>query len=108
MAVTKGTYSIVYSINNFFYSITLKAGSLSSPFSFQNGLDLYHREKKNQQKKVADLIRIWRKLQHFISVKSLRKESVQKVRGIISNLKRLSKPNIYSNGHNFSRVICSD
>lgn len=85
MAVTKGTYAIVYNINNFFYSTTLKSVLLPSPFSFQNGLDLYHTGKKPKPMKVADPIQIWRKLQHFISVKSLRKESIQKVRGIINN-----------------------
>lgn len=75
ITVAKGKHSIVYSINEPFYSITLK--SLASLFSFQNGLDLYHWKKKM---KLTDSIQIWRKMQHFFLGKSLRKESVQKVK----------------------------
>jgi len=46
--------------------------------------------------KVTDSIKIWKKWQHFMSVKSLRKESVQKVRVVINNSERLSKPTAYS------------
>jgi len=93
MTVTKGTYATVHSINELFCSVILKSGSLASPFSFQSGLDLYHWEKTM---KVTDSIKIWKKWQHFMSVKSLRKESVQKVRVVINNSERLSKPTAYS------------
>lgn len=94
ITVTKGIYSIVYSINKQFYSVTLKSGSLASLFSFHNGLDLYHWEKNNGSHWFhSDLERI----PAFHFSKFIKKGKCSKVQSD-NNSERLRKPSAHSKG----------